>query len=78
MQRSFLFPMFEKSRWAGPYVFCPFNPQQWLVSSIQPIWATNHLKYKNRAIFENNHRYKYDNLSNVIDKILKRKFNFSF
>lgn len=59
MQRNFVFPMFEQTRWTGPYVFCPLNGNQWLVSSIQPIWASNHLNYKNRAAFQNNRRYKY-------------------
>ncbi len=58
IQRKFLFPMFEQTRWTGPYFYCPLNSKEWLISSIQPIWATNHFNYKNRAAFQNNHRYK--------------------
>ncbi|CAF4832259.1 unnamed protein product, partial [Rotaria socialis] len=65
IQRNFLLPMFEQSRWSGPYLFCPLNSYEWLVSSIQPIWATNHFNYKNRAAFENNHRYNYAGVTNV-------------
>ncbi|CAM2700196.1 unnamed protein product [Rotaria socialis] len=65
IQRNFLLPMFEQSRWSGPYLFCPLNSYEWLVSSIQPIWATNHFNYKNRAAFENNRRYNYAGVTNV-------------
>ncbi|CAF4309504.1 unnamed protein product [Rotaria sp. Silwood2] len=65
MQRNFLFPMFEQSRWTGPYIYCPLNSHEWLISSIQPIWATNHFNYKNRALFQNNRRYNYAGVTNV-------------
>ncbi len=58
IQRNFLLPMFEQSRWTGPYIYCPLNSNEWLVSSIQPIWSTNHFNYKNPAAFQNNQRYK--------------------
>ncbi|CAF5000264.1 unnamed protein product, partial [Rotaria sp. Silwood1] len=65
MQRNFLLPMFEQSRWTGPYIYCPLNSYEWLVSSIQPIWATNHFNYKNQAIFQTNRRYNYAGVTNV-------------
>lgn len=50
--------MYEESRWTGPYIYCPLSGQEWLVSSIQPIWATNHQNYKNPIAFQTNRRFK--------------------
>ncbi|CAF1290010.1 unnamed protein product [Adineta steineri] len=65
IQRNVLLPMFEQNRWTGPYIYCPLNSNEWLVSSIQPIWATNHFNYKNSIAFQNNRRYNYAGVTNV-------------
>ncbi|UJR14002.1 hypothetical protein I4U23_001002 [Adineta vaga] len=65
IQRNVLLPMFEQSRWTGPYIYCPLKPKEWLVSSIQPIWAANHFNYKNPLSFQNNRRYNYAGVTNV-------------
>ncbi|CAF1327965.1 unnamed protein product [Adineta steineri] len=65
IQRNVLLPMFEQNLWTGPYIYCPLNSNEWLVSSIQPIWATNHFNYKNSIAFQNNRRYNYAGVTNV-------------
>ncbi|CAF0735236.1 unnamed protein product [Didymodactylos carnosus] len=61
--REVVLPNIDQTQWTGPYRFCP-NPNNWLVASIEPIWAVNHFQYKNDW-FKSNKRYRYAGVTNV-------------